>query len=325
MTRRELLLLAAGTMTMLSSGLRAEQKAMPVIGFLNGTTPEANAAPLASFRQGLGETGWIEGQNLKIEYRWAEFHYDRLPALAADLVGRKVDVIAACGSAGEALAAQSATSTVPIVFGVTVDPVGTGLVASLARPGGNLTGAAQLAVEMTQKRVELISELVPQAKVIGYLINPNNAAIEPNIASAREAAGAKGLRFEILKAGTEREIDDVFTTGGHVDALVVNGDALFNSRREQIVSLAARYRVPASYVWREYVTVGGLISYGVIFTGAYRIAGTYAGRILKGDKPADLPVQQSTNFELVINLKTAKALGLTVPPSILARAEEVIE
>jgi putative tryptophan/tyrosine transport system substrate-binding protein len=324
MNRRELVLLLGGAMTAART-LRAQQKAMPVIGYLNGTTPEANAAPLAVFRQALGETGWIEGQNLKIEYRWAEFHYDRLPALAADLVGRKVDVIAACGTQGEALAAQSATSTVPIVFSVGTDPVGTGLVASLARPGGNLTGGAIQSVELTQKRVELISELVPQAKVIGYLINPNNAAIEPNIASAREAAGAKGLRFEILKAGTEREIDDVFTTGGHVDALVVNGDALFNSRREQIVSLAARYRVPAIYIWREYVTAGGLISYGVIFTGAYRIAGTYAGRILHGAKPADLPVQQSTNFELVVNLKTAEALGLTVPPPILARATEVIE
>ena len=323
MKRRELMFLLGGMMTA-ARALRA-QKAMPVIGFLNGTTPEANAAPLAAFRQGLGETGWIEGQNLKIEYRWAEFHYDRLPALAADLVGRKVDVIAACGTAGEARAAQSATSTVPIVFSVGTDPVGTGLVASLARPGGNLTGAAQLAVEMTQKRVELISELVPQAKVIGYLINPNNAAIEPNIASAREAASAKGLRFEILKAGTEREIDDVFTSRGHVDALFVSGDALFNSRREQIVSLAARYRVPAIYVWRGYVTAGGLISYGAIFTGPNRIAGTYAGRILKGDKPADLPVQQATTFELVVNLKTAKALGLTIPPSILARADEVIE
>jgi putative ABC transport system substrate-binding protein len=322
--RRELLVLLAGG-AMASRPLRAQQRAMPVVGFLNGTTPEANAAPLAAFRQGLGETGWIEGQNLKIEYRWAEFHYDRLPALAADLVGRKVDVIAACGTAGEALAAQSATSTVPIVFSVGTDPVGTGLVASLARPGGNLTGAAQLAVEMTQKRVELISELVPQAKVIGYLINPNNAAIEPNIASAREAADVKGLRFEILEAGTEREIDDVFTTRSKVDALIVSGDALFNSRRKRIVSLTARYRVPAIYIWREYVVAGGLISYGAIFTAAYRIAGTYAGRILHGAKPADLPVQQATNFELVINLKTAKTLGLTVPPPILARADEVIE
>src|SRR5215472_10155048 len=227
MKRRELLLLASAMTP--AHILYAQQKAMPVIGFLNGTTPEANAAPLAAFRQGLGETGWIEGQNLKIEYRWAEFHYDRLPALAADLVGRKVDVIAACGGAGEALAAQSATSTVPIVFSVGADPVGTGLVASLARPGGNLTGGAILTVELTQKRLELISELVPQAKVIGYLVNPNNAAIEPNSASAREAAGVKGLRLEILKAGTESEIDDVFATlVQHVDALVV-GDPLFNS------------------------------------------------------------------------------------------------
>ena len=201
-----------------------------MIGYLNGTTPEANAAPLATFRQGLGETGWIEGQNLKIEYRWAEFHYDRLPALAADLVGRKVDVIAACGTAGEALAAQSATSTLPIVFSVD-DPVGTGLVASLARPGGNLTGGAILSVELAQKRVELIAELVPQAKVIGYLINPNNPTIEHNIASAREAAGVKGLRFEILEAGTEREIDDVFTTPGQVDALVAGASRSFRSPR----------------------------------------------------------------------------------------------
>jgi putative ABC transport system substrate-binding protein len=325
MRRRDLIIFLAGAMAAWPLVARAQQKAMPVIGYLNGTSPEANAPLLAAFRQGLGETGWIEGQNLKIDYRWAEFHYDRLPALAADLVGRKVDVIAACGGNGEAFAAQSATSTIPIVFSVGADPVGTGLVASLARPGGNLTGGAILTVELTQKRVELISELVPQAKVIGYLINPNNAAIEPNIASAREAASAKGLRFEILKAGTEREIDDVFTTPGQVDALVVNGDALFNSRREQIVSLAARYRVPASYVWREYVVAGGLMSLGAIFTAASRVAGTYAGRILKGDKPADLPVQQSTNFELVVNLKTAKALGLTVPQSILARADEVIE
>ena len=211
MNRREMIMLLGSAATA-PRAIRAQQKAMPVIGFLNGTTPEANAAPLASFRQGLGETGWIEGQNLKIEYRWAGFHYDRLPALAADLVGRKVDVVAACGTAGEAPAAQRATSTVPIVFTVSTDPVGTGLVASLARPGGNLTGGAILTVELTQKRLELISELVPQAKVIGYLVNPNNAAIEPNIASAREAAGVKGLRFEILKAGTEREIDDVFTT-----------------------------------------------------------------------------------------------------------------
>jgi len=322
--RRELLVVAGGFITA-SHGLRAQQKAMPLIGYLNGSSPEANAVLLAAFRQGLSETGWVEGQNLTIEYRWAEFHYDRLPALAADLVSRKVDVIAAYGGAGEALAAQGATSTIPTVFTVGADPVGTGLVASLARPGGNLTGVAILNAELAQKRVELIAELVPQARVIGYLINPNHTAIEPNIASAREAAGVKGLRLEILKAGTESEIDAVFATlVQHVDALVV-GDPLFNSRREQIVSLTARYRVPAVYLWREFVAAGGLISYGAIFAASYRVAGSYAGKILTGAKPADLPVQQPTTFELVVNLNTAKTLGLTVPPSILARADEVVE
>jgi putative tryptophan/tyrosine transport system substrate-binding protein len=294
--RRELMLLLGGAM-IAPRGLCAQQKAMPVIGDLNGTSPDANTALLTAFRQGLREAGYVEGQNLAIEYRWAEFHYDRLPALAAELVDRKVALIAACGGAGEALAAQRATSTIPIVFTVGADPVETGLVASLARPGGNLTGFAILNVELGQKRVELIADLVPQAKVIGYLMNPNNSAIEPNIASVREAADVKGLRLEIFKAGTESEIDAAFAAlVEHVDALLV-GDPLFNSRREQIVALTARYRVPAIYIWREYVVAGGLISYGAIFTGAYHIAGTYAGRILKGDKPADLPVQQATTFE----------------------------
>ena len=298
---------------------------MPVIGYLNGTSLAANAELLAAFCKGLSEAGYDEGQNVAIEYRWAEFHYDRLPALAADLVDRKVDLIAACGGAGEALAAQSVTSTIPTVFTVGTDPVETGLVASLARPGGNLTGIAILNVELAKKRVEMISELVPQARVIGYLINPNNSAIEPNIASAREAAGVRGLRLEILKASTEGEIDAVFATlVQHVDALVV-GDPLFNSRREQIVALAARHAVPTAYISRKYVSDGGLISYGAIFTAAHQQVGSYAGKILNGAKPADLPVQQSTNFELVVNLNTAKALGLTVPPSILARADEVIE
>ena len=322
---RRLFIASLGSAITVARTLRAQQKAMPVIGYLNGTTPEASAAQLSAFRQGLSETGWVEGQNLAIEYRWAEFRYEQLPALAAALIDRKVDIIAACGGFGEALAARSATTTIPIVFATGADPVGTGLVASLARPRGNLTGGAILTVELTQKRVELISELVPQAKVIGYLMNPKNSAIEPNIASAREAAGVKGLRLEILKAGTESEIDDIFATLGQVDALVVGGDTLFISRREQIVSLAARYRVPAIYIWRDYVVAGGLISYGAIFTAAYRVAGAYAGKILKGSKPADLPVQQSTNFELVVNLKTAMALGLTIPPSILARADEVVE
>ena len=324
MKRRELLLVAAGVMST-PRMLRAQQKPIPVVGYLNGTSLAANAELLAAFRKGLSEAGYDEGRNLAIEYRYAEFHYDRLGALAADLVGRKVDVIAACGGAGEALAAQTATSTIPIVFTVGADPVETGLVASLARPGGNLTGAAILNVELEQKRVELISELVPQARVIGYLINPNNSAIGPNIASTREAAGVRGLRLEILKASTDGEINAIFATlVQRVDALLV-GDPLFNSRREQIVALAAHYRVPTIYIWRKYVADGGLISYGVTFTAAYHLAGDYVGRILKGAKPADLPVQQPTTFELVVNLKTAKALGLTVPPAILARADEVIE
>jgi len=322
--RRELMILLLGN-AMAARALRAQQKAMPVIGYLNGTSPAANAESLAAFRKGLSETGRVEGQNLAMEYRWAEFHYERLPALAADLVDRKVDVIAACGGAGEALAAKGATSTIPIVFTVGADPVETGLVASLARPGDNLTGVAILNVELGQKRVELISELVPQARVIGYLINPNNSAIGPNIASTREAAGVRGLQLEILKAGAEGEIDAVFASlVQHVDALVV-GDPLFNSRREQIVALAARYRVPAIYNGREYVAAGGLISYGANFAAPYHQIGIYAGRILKGAKPADLPVQQPTTFELVVNLKTAKTLGLAIPPSILARADEVIE
>ena len=322
MNRRELVL-ALGVAVIVARGTYAQQKPMPVIGYLNGTSPAANAESLAAFRKGLGEAGYDEGRNVAIEYRWAEFHYDRLAALAADLVGRKVDVIAACGGAGEALAAKGATSTIPIVFTVGADPVETGLVASLARPGDNLTGVAILNVELGQKRVELISELVPQARVIGYLINPNNSAIGPNIASTREAAGVRGLQLEILKAGAEGEIDAVFASlVQHVDALVV-GDPLFNSRREQIVALAARYRVPAIYNGREYVAAGGLISYGANFAAPYHQIGIYA--VLNGAKPADLPVHQPTTFELVVNLTTAKALGLTVPPSVLARADEVIE
>jgi len=324
MNRRELLLV--GGMMIAARALRAQQKAKKVIGYLNGTSPDANAPSLAAFRQGLSETGWVEGENLAIEYRWAEHRYDRLRELATDLVDRKVDVIAACGGAGEALTAKSATSTIPIVFTVGADPIETGLVASLARPGGNLTGVYILNTQLVQKRVQLISELVPQAKVIGYLMNPSNLAIAPNIESAQAAAKAEGRQFQIVKAGTESEIDTAFAAMSqlHVDALVV-GDPLFDSLSAHVAALAARYAVPAVYISRKFVADGGLISYGAILTDAYRRVGIYVGRILKGDKPADLPVQQSTNFELVVNLNTAKALGLTVPPSILARADEVIE
>jgi putative ABC transport system substrate-binding protein len=322
--RRELILLVAGAMTA-PGALLAQQKAMPVIGYL-GTGSAGAAAPLlAAFHQGLSETGYVEGQNLAIEYRWAEARYDRLPALATDLVGRKVDVIAA-PSIPAALAAKGATSTIPIVFSVG-DPVDLGLAASLAQPGGNLTGVSTMVPEMTPKRVELLSDLVPQAGVIALLVNPNNSNTERTIGEMQEAARVKGLRFHILKAGSESEIDAAFATLAqlHAGALVVGGDPFFGSRRELLVALASRYRVPAIYPLREFANAGGLVSYGPSLAASFREVGVYAGKILKGAKPADLPVQQPTTFELVINLKTAAALGLTVPPSILARADEVIE
>jgi putative tryptophan/tyrosine transport system substrate-binding protein len=322
--RRELLLLLGGAMTAARS-LRAQQKAMPVIGYLSSSAAGPTAPWIAAFHQGLGETGYVEGQNLTIEYRWAEGHYERLPALAADLVGRGVDVIATSGTP-PAQAAKTATSTIPIVFSVG-DPVGLGLIASLSRPGGNLTGVSNLAVELNPKRLELVSELVPQARVIALLVNQNNPNTGRNIEDMQSAARLKVLQLPILKAGTESEIDAAFATVFrlHAGALVVATDPFLNSRRDQLVALASRHAVPAIYYWREFPAAGGLISYGPSNTAAYRQVGIYAGRILKGAKPADLPVEQPTRFELVVNLNAAKALGLTVPPSILSRADEVIE
>jgi putative ABC transport system substrate-binding protein len=325
MNRRELLILGGGAVGWPFAAY-AQQKAMPVIGYLGGGARGTAAPSVAAFQQGLSETGYVEGQNVAIEYRWAEGRYDRLPTLAADLVGRKVDVIAAITTAST-LAAKTATSTIPIVFSVGGDPVELGLIASLARPGGNLTGVSILIGELMPKRLELISELVPQAGVIGLLVNPNNPLTEPMIRDVREAARAKRLHLDIVKAGTEGEINAAFATlvQLHAGALVVGADGFFSSRRDQLVALTARHAVPAIYEYREFAAAGGLISYGPSLTAANRQAGIYAGRILKGAKPADLPVQQPTTFELVVNLNTAKALRLTVPPSILARADEVIE
>jgi putative tryptophan/tyrosine transport system substrate-binding protein len=326
MNRRELVLLLGGAMTA-ARALHAQQKAMPVIGFLSATSPEPLAPFVAAFRQGLVETGYVEGQNVTIEYRWAEDHYDGLPALAADLVGRKVDVIASTGGITPALAAKGTTSTIPIVFIIGGDPVEQGLVASLARPGGNLTGFSLLGDKLIPKRLELLSELVPQAGVIALFVNPNMADAERIIRDAQEAASTKGVQLHILRVGGESEIDAAFASVAqlHAGALLVAGDPLFDSRRRQLVALASSDAVPAIYSEREFAAAGGLISYGTSRTAVYRQAGIYAGKILKGAKPADLPVQQPTTFELVVNLKTAGALGLTVPPSILARADEVIE
>jgi putative ABC transport system substrate-binding protein len=325
MTRRELMLLLGGAM-IAPRALRAQQKTMPVIGYLGNTSPGTAAAFVAALRQGLSENGYIEGQNLAIEYRWAEGRYDRLPALAADLVDRKVDVIVASAGTGIA-AAKGGTSTIPIVFFGGGDLVAAGLVASLARPGGNLTGFSIFGRELNPKRLDLVSQVVPQAGVIALLVNPNGPSAELTMRDVQEAASAKGMQLHILKAGTESEIDAAFVTLAQlrVGALVVGSDPFFNSRREQLVALAARHAVPAIYEWREFAEAGGLISYGPSITDTWRQIGIYAGKILKGAKPADLPVQQPTRIELVVNLKTAQALGLTVPPSILARADEVIE
>jgi putative ABC transport system substrate-binding protein len=325
MRRRELMLLLGGALTAART-LRAQQKAVPVIGFLNSGSSGSFAPSLAAFQQGLSETGYVEGQNVAIEFRFAEGRYDLLPALAADLVVRKVEVIVAGGTPA-VLGAKDATSTIPIAFNVGLDPVAGGLVASLARPGGNLTGVAIMTTELMSKRLDLLSELVPQAQVIALLVNSDNPNAGRVVGEVQEAAQAKGRQLNILKAGTEAEIDAAFATllQLHSGSLVVAADPFFNSRREQLAALALRHAVPAIYEWREFADAGGLVSYGTSLTGVWRLVGIYAGKILKGAKPADLPVQQPTTFELVVNLKTANALGLTVPPSILARADEVIE
>ena len=307
---------------------RAQQPTMPVIGFLGAESPDLVESRLRAFRQGLKEDGFVEGENVAIEYRWAEGHNDRLPALAADLVSRQVTVIALPGSTPAALAAKAATTAIPIVFGVAVDPVAMGLVASLARPGGNLTGVTTLNLEVVPKRVELLHELMPTATAVALLVNPTSSTLaKTSTRDAQAAARTLGLELRVLHASTERDFDAVFATlvqrpaGG----LVIAPDAFFNSHLEQLAALALRHAVPAFYQFREFAGAGGLMSYGGDVTDTYRQAGIYSGRILKGEKPAELPVQQSAKVELIINMKTATVLGLEVPPTLLARADEVIE
>ena len=327
MKRREVITILGGAVASWPLVARAQQAAMPVIGFLSSVSPGPLGQNLSAFRRGLQESGYIEGQNATIEYRWAEGHFDRLPALAADLVSRNVAVIAATGGPPAALAAKAATTTTPIVFILASDPIKLGLVDSLNRPGGNATGVGLFAVTVEPKKFELLHELVPKAAVIGVLTNPRNPNAETITKDLQVAASKLGLRMRIVNAAAPSEFEAAFTSlvEQQAGALVVAADPFFNAQREVLVALAARHAIPAIYEWREFATAGGLMSYGTVILDAYRQAGVYAGRVLRGQKPADLPVVQPTKFELVINLKTAKALGLTVPPTLLARADEVIE
>jgi ABC-type uncharacterized transport system substrate-binding protein len=328
MNRRAFITLLGGVAAAWPPAARAQQSAMPVIGFLTSYSLDPSGKRLAAaFRDGLKETGYEEERNVKIEYSSAEGNYDRLPALAADLVDRRVTVIAAVGGSPAALAAKRATTSVPIVFQVGVDPVQLGIVASLNRPGGNITGIATLSAELGQKRLELLRELVPTASTIAVLINPSNPVASTQSQEMQAAARTLGLQLHVLHASTDREFEPIFASLRplRVSGLVIIGDPFLNSRSEQLAILALRYAVPASYQFREFTAASGLISYGSSLTFSHRQTGIYTGRILKGDKPADLPVQQATKVELIINLKTAKALGIEVPPTLLARADEVIE
>jgi putative tryptophan/tyrosine transport system substrate-binding protein len=326
MKRREFISLLGGA-ALWPLPLQAQQPAMPVIGYLSGGSPESDAIRLSGFRQGLNETSYVEGRNVAIEFRWAQGQYDRLPALAADLVRRQVTMIAAIGGTPAALAAKAATSTIPIVFHVGIDPVQFGLVASLNRPAGNMTGVAVLLAELEAKRLDFLHELLPTATVVALLVNPSNPFSEPETRNVRDVARSLGLQLHVLQASTANDIDAAFATVVELraGALVVGADPLFTSRTEQIIALAARHAMPAIYAWSEFTAAGGLISYAPSLKDGHRLAGVYAGRILKGAKPADLPVQQAVKIELVINLKTAMTLGLSFPITLLGRADEVIE
>jgi putative ABC transport system substrate-binding protein len=324
--RREALTLLGGA-TAWPLAARAQQPGMPVVGFLRSTSANASIDLVAALRRGLAEAGYTEGQNIAIEYRWAEGHNDRLPALAADLVRRQCALIVAGGDAA-AHAAKTATTTVPIVFATGEDPVKVGLVSRLNRPGGNITGISFYnSADLESKQLELLREVVPKAAVIGVLVNPTMAAAQSQESEAQVAARALGLQLFVVNAGSERDFDTAFTTlvEQRVEALLIVGNALFTGQRYRLVAVAARYALPTIYPLREFVAAGGLMSYGGSLTDAYRQVGVYAGRILKGEKPADLPVTLPTKFELVINLQTAKGLGIEIPPMLLATANEVIE
>jgi putative tryptophan/tyrosine transport system substrate-binding protein len=327
MKRREFVTLLSGAAAW-PLAARAQQPAMPVVGIINAGSPETSVSRVTAFRQGLGELGYVEGQNVTIDYRWAEGRYDRYPEMVADLIRRKVSVIATGASGPAAFAAKAATSSIPIVFGVGEDPVRLALVASLARPGGNVTGVNFFTAEVAAKRLGLLRELAPRTTRVAVLVNPANAAsAESTARDVRAAAPALGLQVQMLNAATVREIDTAYASlvRERADALVVAGDGFFNSRRVQLAMLAVRHAIPATYSVRDYPEAGGLISYGTSFADTFRQIGIYCGRILKGAKPADLPVLQSTKFEFVVNMQAARMLSIEVPPTLLARADEVIE
>jgi len=325
--RRRGFIAGLGLSAVLPFSARAQQSAIPFVGFLSSRSPGESEAVVTAYRNGLAESGFVAGQNVAIEYRWAEGQYDRLPQLAAELVNMRVAVILAAGGPPSALAAKKATTAIPIVFSAADDPVGLGLVTSLSRPGGNVTGMSVFNAALSAKRLALLHEFVPAATTIGYLTNPTNPSMRLEVDALQEAAKANAIDVKVFNASNDQEIEAAFAdlSAQRIGAVMVAGEPFFDSRRALVVGLAGRYAIPASYGWRENVAMGGLLAYGTSITDSYRNAGLYCGRILKGEKPADLPVMKPTKFELAINLKTAKSLGLNVPPALLTGADEVVE